>query len=50
MLYIRTPLIVHPSLSTASRRIWLKLGNQQTCGSGVSISAQRLGEWARMGI
>ncbi|WP_077047547.1 pyridoxal-phosphate dependent enzyme [Pseudomonas sp. KK4] len=33
MLHIRTPLILHPDLSTASRRIWLKLENLQPCGS-----------------
>ncbi|MCU0092918.1 pyridoxal-phosphate dependent enzyme [Pseudomonas koreensis] len=33
MLHIRTPLILHPTLSTASRRIWLKLENLQPCGS-----------------
>jgi len=33
MLHIRTPLILHPGLSTASRRIWLKLENLQASGS-----------------
>lgn len=33
MLHIRTPLILHPDLSTASRRIWLKLENLQPGGS-----------------
>lgn len=33
MLHIRTPLILHPSLSTATRRIWLKLENLQPSGS-----------------
>ncbi|MHB2248567.1 pyridoxal-phosphate dependent enzyme [Pseudomonas fitomaticsae] len=33
MLHIRTPLILHPTLSSASRRIWLKLENLQPCGS-----------------
>ncbi|MGN7740752.1 pyridoxal-phosphate dependent enzyme [Pseudomonas sp. 22526] len=33
MLHIRTPLILHPGLSTASRRIWLKLENLQPGGS-----------------
>lgn len=33
MLHIRTPLILHPTLSTASRRMWLKLENLQPCGS-----------------
>ncbi|KAA0943328.1 MULTISPECIES: pyridoxal-phosphate dependent enzyme [unclassified Pseudomonas] len=33
MLPIRTPLILHPGLSTPSRRIWLKLENLQPCGS-----------------
>ncbi len=33
MLHVRTPLILHPTLSTASRRIWLKLENLQPCGS-----------------
>ncbi|WP_192558364.1 pyridoxal-phosphate dependent enzyme [Pseudomonas allokribbensis] len=33
MLHIRTPLILHPTLSTTSRRIWLKLENLQPCGS-----------------
>jgi len=30
---IRTPLILHPGLSTPARRIWLKLENLQPCGS-----------------
>ena len=33
MLHIRTPLVLHPGLSTASRRIWLKLENLQPGGS-----------------
>lgn len=33
MLHIRTPLTLHPTLSTASRRMWLKLENLQPCGS-----------------
>ncbi|MGH8405482.1 MAG: pyridoxal-phosphate dependent enzyme, partial [Pseudomonas sp.] len=33
MLPIRTPLILHPGLSTATRRVWLKLENLQPCGS-----------------
>ncbi|MGH8386464.1 MAG: pyridoxal-phosphate dependent enzyme [Pseudomonas sp.] len=33
MLHIRTPLILHPDLSTATRRIWLKLENLQPSGS-----------------
>ncbi|WP_409319529.1 pyridoxal-phosphate dependent enzyme [Pseudomonas sp. KCJK9016] len=33
MLHIRTPLILHPTLSTSSRRIWLKLENLQPSGS-----------------
>ncbi|MBZ9782518.1 pyridoxal-phosphate dependent enzyme [Pseudomonas sp. REP124] len=33
MLHIRTPLILHPDLSTPSRRIWLKLENLQPGGS-----------------
>ncbi|MGE8360104.1 pyridoxal-phosphate dependent enzyme [Pseudomonas sp.] len=33
MLHIQTPLILHPGLSTASRRIWLKLENLQPSGS-----------------
>ncbi|MCP1479167.1 L-serine/L-threonine ammonia-lyase [Pseudomonas chlororaphis] len=33
MLHIRTPLILHPGLSTATRRIWLKLENLQPGGS-----------------
>lgn len=33
MLHIRTPLILHPTLSTTSRRIWLKLENLQPSGS-----------------
>ncbi|ROL84339.1 pyridoxal-phosphate dependent enzyme [Pseudomonas chlororaphis] len=33
MLHIRTPLILHPGLSTATRRIWLKLENLQPSGS-----------------
>ncbi|WP_392887929.1 pyridoxal-phosphate dependent enzyme [Pseudomonas migulae] len=33
MLHIRTPLILHPGLSTPDRRIWLKLENLQPSGS-----------------
>ncbi|MGY4663838.1 L-serine/L-threonine ammonia-lyase [Pseudomonas chlororaphis] len=33
MLHIRTPLILHSGLSTATRRIWLKLENLQPSGS-----------------
>ncbi|WDH37966.1 pyridoxal-phosphate dependent enzyme [Pseudomonas chlororaphis] len=33
MLHIRTPLILHSGLSTATRRIWLKLENLQPGGS-----------------
>ncbi|VVM71701.1 pyridoxal-phosphate dependent enzyme [Pseudomonas fluorescens] len=33
MLHIRTPLILHPALSTPNRRIWLKLENLQPSGS-----------------
>ena len=33
MLHIRTPLILHPGLSTPTRRIWLKLENLQPSGS-----------------
>jgi L-serine/L-threonine ammonia-lyase len=33
MLHIRTPLVLHPGLSTPSRRIWLKLENLQPSGS-----------------
>lgn len=33
MLHIRTPLILHPGLSTPTRRIWLKLENLQPGGS-----------------
>jgi len=33
MLHIRTPLILHPGLSTPDRRIWLKLDNLQPSGS-----------------
>ncbi|KAF2394356.1 pyridoxal-phosphate dependent enzyme [Pseudomonas frederiksbergensis] len=33
MLHIRTPLILHPTLSTPTRRIWLKLENLQPSGS-----------------
>ena len=33
MLHIRTPLILHPTLSTTTRRIWLKLENLQPSGS-----------------
>ncbi|MDL5593824.1 pyridoxal-phosphate dependent enzyme [Bacillus subtilis] len=33
MLHIRTPLILHSTLSTTSRRIWLKLENLQPSGS-----------------
>lgn len=33
MLHIQTPLILHPGLSTPSRRIWLKLENLQPSGS-----------------
>ena len=33
MLHIRTPLILHPTLSSVSRRIWLKLENLQPGGS-----------------
>lgn len=33
MLHARTPLILHPGLSTADRRIWLKLENLQPSGS-----------------
>lgn len=33
MLHIRTPLILHPGLSTQNRRIWLKLENLQPSGS-----------------
>lgn len=33
MLHIRTPLILHPDLSTPARRIWLKLENLQPSGS-----------------
>jgi L-serine/L-threonine ammonia-lyase len=33
MLHIRTPLILHTALSTADRRIWLKLENLQPSGS-----------------
>ncbi|WP_247256779.1 pyridoxal-phosphate dependent enzyme [Pseudomonas moorei] len=33
MLHIRTPLILHPGLSTTTRRIWLKLENLQPSGS-----------------
>lgn len=33
MLHIQTPLILHPELSTATRRIWLKLENLQPSGS-----------------
>ncbi|MGE8069635.1 pyridoxal-phosphate dependent enzyme, partial [Pseudomonas sp. NPDC089569] len=33
MLHIRTPLILHPGLSTPSRRVWLKLENLQPSGS-----------------
>lgn len=33
MLHIRTPLVLHPGLSTPARRIWLKLENLQPSGS-----------------
>lgn len=33
MLHIRTPLVLHPGLSTPTRRIWLKLENLQPSGS-----------------
>ncbi|MGV8918929.1 MAG: pyridoxal-phosphate dependent enzyme [Pseudomonas sp.] len=33
MLHIRTPLLLHPGLSTPTRRIWLKLENLQPSGS-----------------
>ncbi|SEB80932.1 L-serine/L-threonine ammonia-lyase [Pseudomonas mohnii] len=33
MLHIRTPLILHPGLSSPARRIWLKLENLQPSGS-----------------
>ncbi|MGE8498066.1 MAG: pyridoxal-phosphate dependent enzyme [Pseudomonas sp.] len=33
MLHIQTPLILHPGLSTPSRRVWLKLENLQPSGS-----------------
>ena len=33
MLHIETPLILHPGLSTSTRRIWLKLENLQPSGS-----------------
>ena len=33
MLHIRTPLILHPGLSTPDRRIWLKMENLQPSGS-----------------
>jgi L-serine/L-threonine ammonia-lyase len=33
MLHIRTPLILHPGLSTPTRRIWLKMENLQPSGS-----------------
>jgi L-serine/L-threonine ammonia-lyase len=33
MLHIRTPLVLHPSLSSATRRVWLKLENLQPGGS-----------------
>ncbi|WP_397452858.1 pyridoxal-phosphate dependent enzyme [Pseudomonas sp. NA-150] len=33
MLHIRTPLLLHPGLSTPARRIWLKLENLQPSGS-----------------
>ena len=33
MLHIRTPLILHPGLSSPTRRIWLKLENLQPSGS-----------------
>jgi L-serine/L-threonine ammonia-lyase len=33
MLHIRTPLSLHPGLSTPTRRIWLKLENLQPSGS-----------------
>lgn len=46
MLHIRTPLILHPTLSTASRRIWLKLENLQPCGS---FKLRGMGPWCRAG-
>ncbi|TDV33844.1 L-serine/L-threonine ammonia-lyase [Paraburkholderia caballeronis] len=33
MLHIKTPLILHPGLSSPDRRIWLKLENLQPSGS-----------------
>jgi L-serine/L-threonine ammonia-lyase len=33
LLHIETPLILHPGLSTPTRRIWLKLENLQPSGS-----------------
>lgn len=33
MLHIRTPLVLHPGLSTPIRRVWLKLENLQPSGS-----------------
>lgn len=45
MLHIRTPLILHPDLSTPARRIWLKLENLQPSGSfklrGIGLCAAR---------
>ena len=48
MLHIRTPLILHPGLSTPTRRIWLKLENLQPSGSfklrGMGLLCSRAAE------
>ena len=47
MLHIRTPLILHPGLSTPTRRIWLKLENLQPSGSFKLRGMGLLCSWAK---
>lgn len=47
MLHIRTPLILHPGLSTQTRRIWLKMENLQPSGSFKLRGMGLLCSWAK---
>ncbi|KJZ35642.1 MULTISPECIES: pyridoxal-phosphate dependent enzyme [Pseudomonas] len=47
MLHIRTPLILHPGLSTPTRRIWLKMENLQPSGSFKLRGMGLLCSWAK---
>jgi L-serine/L-threonine ammonia-lyase len=46
-LHVRTPLVLHPALSTAERRVWLKLENLQPSGSFKTRGIGRLCELAK---